>query len=58
MPHTDKKYLDREPVPYPQYICKSKAHGKGLGSHRCRSHVDHDEEHQCVCGKKWAKATA
>ena len=58
--NTERTYADEEktPVPYPSYRCKARAHGKGHGAHACKLHVDHDTDHRCVCGKRWARKTA
>jgi hypothetical protein len=47
------------PVPVRSYKCKGKAtvaRGEGLTlTHHCKIGIDHDGDHQCICGKTWAQ---
>lgn len=42
-------YVDGEIVPHPSVRCTAKT-----DHHPCKRRHDHDEDHKCICGKKWA----
>lgn len=61
-PTTGRVYGDREqtPVPFPAYRCRATAteprpHAPhSTLTHACKVASDHDGEHYCICGKRWA----
>lgn len=45
-----------ERVPAKAFRCKSLMI-PGSKAHQCRSHMDHDGAHRCICGEKWERTS-